>query len=144
MGLHVKKGKGLIQYFAAFTKGAGAMILAMLKGDTDKVKAISKTVKKQDIIHFLLQLDQATLHLVTGPIHMIDAITGWHIGADLGALTKKSAELALSAIDAITQAFNKILTSLKTAPVNDTVTHKLEKKVSGVHKQVIKTLTPTH
>jgi hypothetical protein len=100
-GLHVAKGKGLISYFAKFATGAGKLIIAALKGDGEAVAEISNSVKKEDVIDFLLKLDQATLHLVTGPIHMIDAITGWHIAANI----KHAAETASNIMDKIKKAY---------------------------------------
>lgn len=82
-GLHRHKGKGLISYVMSAGKGVGKLMLALIKGDVEKVKEIAKAVKKEDVIDFLLKLDQVTQHLVTGPIHTLDAITGWHIGANL-------------------------------------------------------------
>jgi len=87
-GLHLSKNKGLIDYFISAGKGIGMMIAAAIQGDSVKIKEIAKTVKKEDLIDVLLKLDQATMHFVTGPIHLIDAITGWHIGAAVGKATE--------------------------------------------------------
>ena len=82
-GLHRHKGKGLISYVMGATKGVGKMILAAIRGDTDTVKQLAQSVKKEDVIDFLLKLDTVTQHIIVGPIHTLDAITGWHIGANL-------------------------------------------------------------
>lgn len=82
-GLHRHKGKGLISYVMSAGKGVGKMMLALIKGDKETVKELAQSVKKADVVDFLLKLDTVTQHLVTGPIHTLDAITGWHIGANL-------------------------------------------------------------
>ena len=78
-----RTNKGLISYIMSAGKGVGKMILAGIKGDKETVKQLIKSVKKEDIIDFLLKMDTLTLHMFGGPIHTIDAITGWNIGANL-------------------------------------------------------------
>jgi hypothetical protein len=90
VGLKAHKGEGLIDYIKDFTKGTGKLIMAAIKGDKDEVKNIADGITKEKFLDFLLKLDTATLHLVTGPIHFIDAITGWHIGADIGHAVKST------------------------------------------------------
>ena len=87
-GLHLHKGKGLISYIMSAGKGVGKIMLALLKGDKETVKELSQSVRKEDVVDFVLKLDQATMHVITGPIHMLDAITGWHIGANLDHVMK--------------------------------------------------------
>jgi hypothetical protein len=83
IGLKISKGNGLIDYLIKFTSGAGKMLMAAIKGDEPKVREISGQMSKADFVDFLLKLDTVTMHLVTGPIHMIDAITGWDILANI-------------------------------------------------------------
>ena len=85
LGLHTNQQKGIIQYLTSFGSVAGKLMLAAIKGDTESVKKIIDTTKvtKEDFLDFLLRLDAVTMHFVTGPIHMIDAITGWHIWANI-------------------------------------------------------------
>lgn len=87
-GLHVKKGRGLLQIIASSGIHLAKIFHAAIKasgGDADaKVnlkELLSKKIKKEDVIDFLLKLDQLTLHVITGPIHAIEAVTGWHIAA---------------------------------------------------------------
>lgn len=89
LSLH-KHNPGVIEYIKLFTKGVGKIIYAAIKGDKDGVKNIAKTLKKEDVIDFILKLDMLTLHVITGPIHMIDALTGW----DLSVHIKKTANSA--------------------------------------------------
>lgn len=110
-GMHVHKGDGLIQYITKFTKGAGQMILAAIKGDKAKVKQIAQSVTKEQVIDFFLKLDTATMHLVSGPLHTIDAVTGWHIWAHVEAAAKK----ASSIMDQIKKLYNDLKTKAKVA-----------------------------
>ena len=111
-GVHVKKGDGLIQYLTKATVGTGQILLAAMKGDKKRVKEIASKLDRGTVLDFLLKLDQATLHVVTGPIHMIDAITGWHIGAEV----KKKVGNAMHAIEKaikelkshVSKVFNKM------------------------------------
>lgn len=88
---------GLIQTLAtggltlakAFILGLSATN-AKARGDSEKLAKITaeatlikdevrQMFTKQSVVDFLLQLDTATAHLVTGPIHMFSALTGVHI-----------------------------------------------------------------
>jgi hypothetical protein len=82
-GMKIHKSNGLIDYIKKFTMATGKLLLAAIKGDAETVKKIATSVTKEEFIDFLLKLDMATLHLITGPIHMIDAITGWDLSANL-------------------------------------------------------------
>jgi hypothetical protein len=110
LGLTVHKTKGLVDYVAGFTKGLGQIIIAAAKGDKERVKQIEHSVKKEDVIDFLLKLDMATLHLVSGPIHFIDAITGW----DLWANVKSTAQKGKSVLDMIKKEIDTVVTMVKT------------------------------
>jgi len=89
IGAHAHKGTGLIGYLMKAGKSVGKLMLATLKGDWETAKEIANTeVDKGELLDFLLKLDTATMHLVTGPIHSLDAITGWHIGAKLESAMK--------------------------------------------------------
>jgi len=79
IGLDAKKEKGLINYFWNFTKGAGKLVLAAIRKDKEEVKNIASTINQKDCINFILKLDLATLHIITTPLHFIEAVTGWSI-----------------------------------------------------------------
>jgi hypothetical protein len=83
LGLTVTKTKGIVDYVRSFVKGSGRIIIAAVKGDKQKVREIASTLKKEDVMDFILKLDMATMHLVSGPIHFIDAITGWDLWANV-------------------------------------------------------------
>jgi hypothetical protein len=116
-GLHLGKSKGLIQHLQAAGKGLFKMFIAGIKGDKAELKAVASTVKKEDVIDFLLKLDQATLHLITGPLHFIEAVTGWHLWAAVQAAKSTSKDVAAkikSAIAAIKDGIQKMLDHGKT------------------------------
>lgn len=109
LGLHISKENGLIDYVRKFTVASGKLLFAAIKGDTEKVKEISSGMKKEEFVDFLLKLDMATMHLVTGPIHMINAITGWELAPNIkhGAHAVKDA-VVKSFKDALDYIKNKI------------------------------------
>jgi hypothetical protein len=99
-----KKSPGVIEYITKFAKGAGQMIYYAIKGDKQKVKQLAKSITKEEVIDFLLKLDMLTLHAVSGPIHAIDAATGW----DLWANVEKVAQKGVSVIDSIKKAIKVV------------------------------------
>jgi hypothetical protein len=103
-GLKLHKGKGLINYVADFTKGAGQMILAAVKGDRAKIKQIANSIEKEQVVDFLYKLDLATMHVVTGPIHFIDAVTGWDLMVNLKSHVTK----AKGYVEAFKEAIKKV------------------------------------
>lgn len=82
-------GDGLIGYITRFGSAAGKLVLAAIKGNKSEVKSIASKLDKGDVIDFFLKLDQATMHILTGPIHVIDAITGWEIMHEIRGLATK-------------------------------------------------------
>lgn len=106
--VHIKKGKGLIQYFKQAGVGMAKLFMATIKGDVDEVKKIAKSVKATDVMDFLLKLDQATLHLITGPLHSLEAITGWHIWANV----QKAHATAGKVVDKIKDAIKTIKSNI--------------------------------
>lgn len=89
LGIHAHKtGPGLIQILGKAGSTMTKFFWYAMKaatGDEEakaKVKELAnKEIHKEDVLDFLLRLDTVSMHLVSGPIHMIDALTGWHIGA---------------------------------------------------------------
>lgn len=105
-GLHVKKGDGLIQQALRGGTVVAKFVWYAIKGASgdkdakEKAKAMANSeVKKEDILSFLLNLDMATLHIFTGPIHWIDAVTGWHIWADVKEKAGEGFEKAKKALE---------------------------------------------
>lgn len=128
-GIDVHKGKGLLQILA----GAGATLGKFLwyairasnlndKESREKLKEIANTeIKKEQVIDFLLKLDALTLHAITGPIHMIDALTGWHIWAKV---SKTSADIITRAKEAISH-----LESIATKIISQDIKSKIKEYI---------------
>jgi len=108
VGMKLHKGDGIIDYVLQFSKGAGQLILAAMKGDEKKVKGIAASFKKEKFLDFLLKLDMATMHIVTGPIHFIDAVTGWDLMVNL----KGAAETAKDKLKNFYDAMKKVKDSI--------------------------------
>lgn len=104
VGMKLHKGKGIVDYIKQFSVGAGKMILAAVKKDKKAVKEIANNFDKAELIDFLLKLDMATLHLLSAPIHFINAITGWDLEANLKHMAKGTKGI----IDTVKQAFETI------------------------------------
>lgn len=81
-----KGGKTVVK---AFLLGLAATKAKALNDQTklDAVKTEAKVIandvqtafSQKNVVDILMQLDQATAHLVTGPIHMFNALTGIHV-----------------------------------------------------------------
>jgi len=104
-GLHIETKKGLLQYLAAATTSVAKLLYYAVdyyynknKDSKEKMIELAKSVKKEDIIDFLLKLDTLTLHLISGPIHQLDALTGTHIWANIKSKAKNVTDVAKDAI----------------------------------------------
>lgn len=82
-GFKLHKSRGLIKYLTSAGSGVVKLMIAAIRGDKTGVQNIISSVKKEDVVDFLLKLDMATLHIVTGPIHFINAVTGWDLEANI-------------------------------------------------------------
>ena len=93
-GLAVDKhvgGKGLIQILKGVSVHIAQIFITAIKASIGKKseakaelkKLLSRKVRREEVVDVLLRLDQLSLHLFTGPIHMIDALTGWELAADI-------------------------------------------------------------
>jgi len=107
-GFHVKKGRGLMQIIAASGTHMAKILyhaVKAAKGDEASVaelkKLLAKKITKEDIIDVLLKIDQLTLHALTGPIHAIEAITGWHIAAAIKNVRKVSDDIKQKVVNVI-------------------------------------------
>lgn len=120
LGIKASKshGRGLIQYLIAAGTNVTKLMIAAYKahkqGTPEAKEALKGAIKalkieKHELIDFLLRLDQATLHLVTGPLHLIDALTGWHIWADIKHHAEETGHK-------IKVAFNNMINSVTELP----------------------------
>jgi hypothetical protein len=131
-----KEGPGLIDYIKDFTKGAGKLIVAAVKGNKEEVKRIAQTITKEKVLDFLLKLDTATLHIVTGPIHTIDAVTGWDLSATVEHAAKKSKDILKDIWATLKELQNKVLKAF-----DDTRKKTLVKQISDLEAMIPKPVT---
>lgn len=107
LGLHAHKGsEGLIQVALKAGKDVAAFIWYALRAATgdaeakDRLRELAgKEITKEQILDVLLKLDMLTLHAITGPIHMIDALTGWHIWTQIRKKTEPAIQKAKQALE---------------------------------------------
>ena len=121
LGVHIGTEKGLLQYISAIGINSAKILFYAVdyvyngnKEAKGKIIEISKSVKKEHIIDFILKLDVLTLHMLTEPIHVIDALTGMHIGANIESAGKELTTRAKEAIISIENLKNKLEDKLKT------------------------------
>jgi len=114
VGLHASQGKGLIQYALSAGKGVAKLIGAAIRGDKETAIEVAKTVKKEEVLDFLLKLDTASLHLVSGPLHALDAWTGTHFAANLSAAAMTATTAFKKAIETAKIHVHKAIVNAKT------------------------------
>lgn len=113
-----KHGGGLISILKNVSKHISKTIILAIKAYAKKDEEskeelrlhLNKRASKQEMLDFILRLDQLTLHAITGPIHMIDALTGWHLAADLHSASKTDVvkvQTALTTLSAVKVAADK-------------------------------------
>ena len=119
MGSH-KTGDGLIQVALKSGKLMAEFVWHALRGATgnqqsiERVKEIAATeITKEQFLDFVLKLDTATLHIVSGPLHAIDAWTGWHIWAHIKSKVDIGLDKAKQAIKDLAQAAHTAEDSVK-------------------------------
>jgi len=130
-GFHVKKKKGLIGHLMAAGKGVGKLFVALINKDADAAKAVLKGLRKEDVLDFLLDLDMATLHIVSGPIHTLDAITGWHIWANVKEKAKGAKIAVLDPIKKLKEYLVTVYDNAK-AKVYSKYVSQMEKDLKGI------------
>ncbi len=108
VGLKVHKGDGVIDYVRQFSTGAGKLILAAIRGDKEEVKRIAMSLDRAKVVDFILKLDLISLHLITGPIHFIDGLTGLDLTANLKHAAEGAKSMLQQTWDALVQVKNNI------------------------------------
>ena len=138
MGLSVHKtGPGLIDALKSAGKGMFKFFGHAVTGNKKEIqKMLNKEITKEEVIDFLLKLDTATLHLISGPIHTMEALTGWHISANLKHKMKEVHSTSVSKIkDALNFIKKKLeLTTDKTAK---TISKVVDKIMSGAPEYIL-------
>ncbi len=93
------KKKFLHHYLLDFASTAGKMLLAAIKGDKQRVKELSLKFNRDDFFEFLWRLDSATLGILTGPIQIVEEVTGWDIKGFLKRKVKSTKKKIKDIID---------------------------------------------
>lgn len=110
IGILYRSGKVLAEFFWCAFKAT--------MGDNQakqRLVELSKTeITKEEILDFLLRLDGLTLHTLTGPIHMIDNLLGWHIWAAVQDHAKGFADKAAKAISDLVDVVKEVDDEVKT------------------------------
>jgi len=105
--LNIRKGakRGLLDYLKDAGVGVSKLIWFGIKasrGDQNARDMIAQMTKKEvdrsEVINFLIRLDVVTLGVISMPIRIIEAITGWDI---MGALTTTPEDMKRNAKQAI-------------------------------------------
>ncbi len=122
-GLHIKQGKGIIHHLINAEKHISTLmyhaLMSYYKHPSEqaphkiKLKELVSKVNKEDIIDFLLKLDTLTMHMITGPIHMIDAAVGTHLWANVSDSIGPAKEKARVAIKSLESLKNTLEGKLK-------------------------------
>ena len=126
--LNLKTNKGLIAALIRTGKDISLLFwhsLKVLGGNEEsrkKVKEISKKkVSKEDFMNFLINLDMITFHAVSGPIHIIDAITGWDLHHKIISTHNKVKEIQTSVanhLDSIRASANDLTKKMRKKAVS--------------------------
>lgn len=140
MGIHAHKtGPGLIGDLRSAGKGFFKFFVAVLRGDWETVKSMAnKEIKKEDVLDFILRLDQATLHILTGPIHSLEALTGWHIWANIKKASEKTKEVTSKVVSRVKDALEFIKSKVSSHP--DPKAKTVFKAISKIEKRAPKSV----
>ena len=119
-GLHIGSGRGLIQILAGVGSHISKIIYYAIKANTGDMVAreelktlLKKRASKEELVDFFLRLDTLTLHALTGPIHIIDAVAGWHIGANLKDMGKNNDQRIKDALHGLGNSIGDLPDKLK-------------------------------
>jgi hypothetical protein len=115
LGLKVSGRKNLIHLIGSLSKNAAlAMIHAMRAAAGDEGSKehledlLQKSNLKSEFSDLILRLDILTLHFVTGPIHIIDAIMGWDLASNIREKTLTQNTKVSAALDELSKRANKM------------------------------------
>jgi hypothetical protein len=128
-GIKVIQGKGLIQYLIDGGEFVYKAIKLAIKKDSEGIKKLfADTEFKKNFLDFAMKLDGVTLHLITGPLHFIEAVTGIHIGVAFD-------EIVQDVKDQLKKAYNVIASYLPDLVPEPTETVNVDKyKIGDIKK----------
>ena len=123
--LNLKTNKGLIASIIRAGKDISLLFWHSLKvlggNEESRKKGKRKKVSKEDFMNFLINLDMITFHAVSGPIHIIDAITGWDLHHKIISTHNKVKEIQKSVanhLDSIRSSANDLTKKMRKKAVS--------------------------
>jgi len=129
IGLKITKGQGLIQILAKAGTHVAKLLWLAVKAyrsqtpeDKEELKTFLKNTKvtKEQVVDVLLKLDMLTNKMFTGPVAMLNVLTGWQISVNI----KQDIErMAKSALQGLLQIKDKLADKTKKV---------LDKHVTGI------------
>lgn len=120
--LLIKSGKTLLEFF-----------LAAIRGDKQKVKEMANTkIKAEDVVNFILKLDEATLHILSAPLHTIEALTGWHLSANIKKVATATKDVIVKKVK---DAFQYIKDKLSPLAPKELAANKILKAINSIQAQ---------
>ncbi len=134
IGITIDKGPSIIDYAMNFTSKAGMIILAAIQGDKEKIKAIVNTFSKDAFVDFLIALDDITLGIISGPLDLVSALTGWDIHSSIksvGNKTKQAVKNIQAGIQTVKTNISKIMNPEKQKIININLDN-IEKSIPDV------------
>jgi hypothetical protein len=82
---------------------------AGVEGSKETLEALlQKSNLKSEFTDLILRLDILTLHFVTGPIHIVDAIMGWDLASNIREKTLTQNTKVTSALDDLSKRASKM------------------------------------
>ena len=103
----VSKHISKIIYYAIKAKGGDIPARDELK------KLVKRKATKEELIDFFFKLDTLTLSILTGPINIIDALTGWNIVSSLKDKGKTPNKRIKDAITVLTKSIEGLSPRIK-------------------------------
>lgn len=110
IGLTIHQKKGLIHHLKDASSYVSKLIMLAFKNDKEGLKKHIKetNITKADVLDILLKLDVLTLHIVSYPLRVIDAVTGWDIIPTIKSTTLPVVERAKKAIKEMEYILTKL------------------------------------
>ena len=103
----VSKHISKIIYYAIKAKGGDRPARDELK------KLVKRKATKEELIDFFFKLDTLTLSILTGPINIIDALTGWNLVGSLKDKGKTPNKRIKDALTALTKSIEGLSAKIK-------------------------------
>ena len=107
--------KNLISLLSSISKNAALAVVYAIQaqagreGAREKLESVLKTSNiKAELVDLVIRADVLTLHLISGPIHIIDAITGFEIAEKIREKAEIGSEKLKDAVELIQRSSKKL------------------------------------